>query len=288
MTQAMRATLRSYWSEATRYQWFLYGAGALLLASGVFHLGVYAVVGGPWEGDISWRKPIVFGFSFGITLVFLAAVMTFLPRRRVIGWLLAAVLGVTGILETGLISMQQWRGVPSHFNTATPVDALVFGLMGLLIGFLMLAIFAMTAWTLVSVRAPRSLAWAIGVGMVLLSVGQVLGASMIANGSNVFGEGGLMKLPHALSLHAIEVLPVMAWLLLFSDWNEASRLRVVLVAAAGYCLLVAAAAYQTFSGVAPFDMTLPSAVGHGIGVILLAFAGIVVLISLGQKWRRSA
>ena len=36
------------------------------MTSGFFHLGVYALDGGSWEGPVSWRKPVVFSLSFGI------------------------------------------------------------------------------------------------------------------------------------------------------------------------------------------------------------------------------
>jgi hypothetical protein len=62
---SMGARLRGYWLDATSYQRFLYGVGALLVASGLFHLTVFLVDGGPWAGPISWRKPATFGLSFG-------------------------------------------------------------------------------------------------------------------------------------------------------------------------------------------------------------------------------
>jgi len=41
--------------------------GLLLVASGMAHLVVWAVLGGPWEGPVTWRKPILFGISGGLT-----------------------------------------------------------------------------------------------------------------------------------------------------------------------------------------------------------------------------
>ena len=46
-----------------------YLIGAALIISGLFHLGVFAVRGGPWQGPVSWRKPATFGLSFGISLI---------------------------------------------------------------------------------------------------------------------------------------------------------------------------------------------------------------------------
>ena len=44
-----------------RYQRVMYAVAVLMLASGVAHVGVWAVDGGAWEGAVSWRKPILFG-----------------------------------------------------------------------------------------------------------------------------------------------------------------------------------------------------------------------------------
>ena len=67
------------------YQWAGYACGALLVASGLFHAMVYLVDGGGWEGPLSWRKPIVFGLSFGLTVLTVTWFMSFLRPRRVLG-----------------------------------------------------------------------------------------------------------------------------------------------------------------------------------------------------------
>ena len=175
LIRAMVATLRSYWSQAEGYQKFLYFTGGLLLVSAVFHTGVLIVTGGSLAGDVSWRKPILFGEAFGLNALSLAWVMTFLPKRRVRGWLLLGTAGLAFLGETFLIDMQQWRGVPSHFNSSTSFDAAVFSTMGVLIGFSGVVIAVVTLWTFLSLQAPRSLTWAIRAGMVLLVVAQFFG-----------------------------------------------------------------------------------------------------------------
>src|SRR2546422_10569930 len=85
------------------------------------------------EGDTSWRKPTLFGESFGLTCISVAWFLTFLPKRRIRGWLLAGTLGLANLGEVFLVGMQQWRGVPSHLNNSTPFDSAVFLAMGFLI-----------------------------------------------------------------------------------------------------------------------------------------------------------
>lgn len=174
LVRAMLGSVRGYWVRAESYQKFLYFIGALLLASAVFHTGVLIATGGSLEGPVSWRKPILFGEAFGLTALSVAWVMTFLPRYRIRGWLLAGTLGVANFGEVFWVSMQQWRGVPSHFNLATPFDAAAFTAAGGLIFFTATVITIVTLWTFLSLQAPRSFAWAIRAGMVLLIFSQLV------------------------------------------------------------------------------------------------------------------
>src|SRR4029453_633477 len=87
------------------------------------------------------------------------------------------------ILETALVTLQAWRGVPSHFNVATSFDALVT--RGLAAGgvVLVLLIVAMTVAAFrPNASVPASLHLAVQVGFVLLCGAMVVGGVMIAPG----------------------------------------------------------------------------------------------------------
>jgi len=103
---------------------------------------------------------------------------------------------------------------------------------------------------------------------------------MIRLSSHTFGAAGAMKIPHALALHGAQVLPVLAWLLLFTNWNEIQRTGTVTVGAAGYAGLVVVSASQTFSGRAPFDLDLPTALVLGICAVFLVGAYAAAVIGL--------
>ncbi len=111
---AMAASLTGYWERRTPAQTFLYAVGAALVAVGVVHLGVFAVGGGPWEGPLSWRKPITFGLSFGVTTLAVAWIATFLRLGRRAGAWLLGTFNVAMALEVAWVTLQVWRGVPSH------------------------------------------------------------------------------------------------------------------------------------------------------------------------------
>lgn len=287
LRRSMWATLRGYWTTAEGYQRFVYLVGALMFGSALFHSGVFLLDDIPWEGTVSWRKPIVFALSLGSTLFSLAWVLTFLPKRRRLNWGLMSILGVSMSVEYGLIVMQAWRGVPSHFNYTTPFDSAVFSMMGIMILIFGVICLIITGMVFFTVNAPASMVWAIRMGLLILAMSQFLGYMIVQNGTaqafsesgeyvrdvtetaSTIGAAGNMKVPHAVTLHALQVLPILAWLLLFSNWRERQRLQLVLVAGVGYSGLVGVSLIQTFSGQAAFDLSV---------LISLLLAGSVVSI----------
>ncbi|MEU8143590.1 hypothetical protein [Nonomuraea sp. NPDC048901] len=100
-----------------------YVIGLLLIVSGLVHLGVLVLDGGPWDGPVSWRKPFTFGVSFGLSVLSLTWVSQFIRLRRRNVFL--GVFAAASVVEVALISVQAWRGVPSHFNMSTDVDSLI-------------------------------------------------------------------------------------------------------------------------------------------------------------------
>jgi hypothetical protein len=148
-------------------------------------------------------------------------------------------------LELLAITIQAARGIPSHFNAATRVDALVFSGMGAAITALWLAELVITvrAFRFSFASAPRS--WAIRFGLVGTLLGGAIGfvmprptpaqrQSLEARqatpmvGAHAVGvpdggpglpltrwstQGGDLRVPHFFGLHTLQGLPLVAWLL---------------------------------------------------------------------------
>lgn len=267
-------------SPVASYQWFGYGCAALLVLSGLVHVVVFLVDGGSWEGPVSWRKPIVFGLSFGITLATITWLMSFLRSGRVGGWLVVGIFALASLGEVFLVSMQTWRGVASHFNETTAFDGSVFSFMGMLVAILVLVTVYVTVRSFVRMDAPPSLAWAIRLGLLLMLVSQAVGAQMIAEGGNTFGAAGALKVPHAVTLHAVQVLPALAILLLVSRSTERRRVRIVVLGAVGYAALIASTMVQTYDGRGPLDLSPLTTALALSGLLLLAGVGVVALRGL--------
>jgi hypothetical protein len=277
----------SFWQRGRRVERAGYVVGALLLASGLVHAGTLAIAGGSWEGPLSLRKAATFGLSFGLTLatiVWIASLLRLGDRSR--AWLVGAFTIASG-LETVLVSLQAWRRVPSHFNLETTFDAVVARTLAAG-GFALIAI--IVALTFISFRSdprvPVSLRTAIRIGFVSLLASLVVGALMIAKGMLlVFGgdpqaayaTGGALKPTHAVTMHAVLVLPALAWLLSFATWTERRRLGVVLLCAAGYVTLAAVVAVGNVVGLPPSELPLALVVISVLAVFAILVAGLLAV-----------
>ena len=232
-----------------------YLVGALLILSGLTHLVILLISGGSWEGPVSLRKPTTFGLSFGLTLINVTFIASFLSIKDRTRTLLVGIFAAACALETFLVSLQAWRGVPSHFNVETPFDAAVaqtlaaggFALVAVIVGLTIIALRDRT-----SLRPDLRLATR--AGWVALVGAQVAGGVMIGTGVRlVFGgdpqrayaTGGWLKPVHAMLMHGILVLPLAAWLISRTDWDERTQSRAIWSVIALYGLLFLGAVANT-------------------------------------------
>ena len=258
MVRRILISLRSFWTNARPVDRVGYCVGALLLASGLAHAALLIATGGAWQGPRSLRKPATFGLSFGVTLITIVWVASFIRLGRTVRILLLGVFAVACVLETALISMQAWRGVPSHFNVETRFDA---GVTGFLAGggvTLVLVILALTiAACRSNPRVPASLTLAVRIGLLTLCGSLTIGALMIAKGMALARGGnpeaayatrGALKPTHGALMHGVLLLPLFAWVLSFTDWSERRRLVAVSIASCAYVGIAAAVAAGNVAG----------------------------------------
>ncbi len=234
-------TLRRLWTSNAP----LTAAGLLMVAA------LAAFLAGLWldprviTGAPAWLKPAKFAASTAIFMFTLAWMFSYLPGwprlRRTVGWIAAATL----VLEVGLIALQAWRGTTSHFNVGTPLDAAVFAVMGAGILVQTASSVAVTVALWRQPFADRAFGWALRLGMVIALLGAstgglmtrptaaqladaraghrmtVVGAHTVGaadGGPGLPGTGwslqhGDLRVPHFVGLHAMQMLPLIALLL---------------------------------------------------------------------------
>ena len=256
-----------------------------LTASGVLMLVAFAVsvvamgldhreiLGAP-----RWLKPAKFGISTAIYAFTLAWIFTWLPERRrlkaVVGWIVSVVI----VLEVVLIDVQAARGVTSHFNVGTPFDAAVFGIMGTAILIAWLASIALTVALFRYRFADEAFGWALRIGMLITVLGQATGGimttptqaqlaaarttAMTVSGAHTVGapdggaglpitgwsrEHGDLRVGHFVGIHAVQLLPALAWLI-GPLGSAVRRRRAVLLLASAYFALFGILLAQALMG----------------------------------------
>ncbi len=285
----MRASLLGDWQQARPAQRFAYLAGGALVLVGLAHLAAWLAVGGAWQGPVSFRKPTTFGISFGLTTITLAWVSGHLRLTDRTRWVLLGPLAAADTTEVAWVSTQRWRGVASHFNFATSLDTRLF-LLGAA-AITVTVILALTVLAFTAIHATPSMALAVRAGLLVLLLAQGIGGWMIGHGVGpasdgvtqgltTFGAAGVMKVPHAVAMHAIQVLPGLAWLLAFARLAERRRLGLVAAATLGYGALVAVSLLQTAAGLAPLDLGVATAALSLLGLLLLGAAFGAALLAL--------
>jgi hypothetical protein len=256
-------------------------------------------------GAPAWLKPAKFAASIAIYSLTLAWIFTLLPdwrrTRRIVGWVTA----VTLVLEMIIISAQAWRGTASHFNVATPLDAVLFTVMGV-------AIFVQTLASITVATAlwrqhfgDAALGWALRMGMTLTIVGAFTGGLMTRptsaqlaaaragerltiagahtvgapdGGPGLIGSGwstehGDLRVAHFVGLHAVQVLPIVA--MVFARFAALGRVRtrLTIVAAASYLTLYVILLSQALRGVplvAPDATSVAQLIGWATGTAMAA------------------
>ena len=228
-----------------------YAVGGILLASGLIHVAILIIGGGSWQGPLSLRKAATFGLSFGLTSINVTFIASFVTLKNRSRNLLIGVFAAACVVETFLVSMQAWRGVPSHFNMETPFDAAVAETLAIGGFTLVVVIVALTVAALRDRAAlPPGLRLSIQAGLLALVGAQIAGGLMIATGvrlvfagdpQTAYATGGWLKPVHGVLMHGILVLPLLAWLTSTSRWSEATQWRAVRAGVAAYGLIVAGA-----------------------------------------------
>lgn len=218
-------------------------------------------------GQSAWIKPLKFALS---NTIYLWTIAWFLGDIRGQAQRAARLIGLGAagsmILEIVCIAGQSARGVPSHFNVAAGFDGAVFSLMGLgiLVNTLLVAWLTFLFW-LGPTDLPRPYLWGIRLGLLVFLLGSAVGSQMIAHMAHTVGApdggpglpvvgwstvAGDLRPAHLLGLHALQVLPLLGWLVVrcCGRLEPAKQTALVLSLAAAYVLITGLVLNQALRG----------------------------------------
>jgi hypothetical protein len=272
-------------------------------------------------GVPAWVKPAKFAISISIYAFTFAWLLGFVEGHSRLLRLIANVTVVSIIVEMAAIVTQAARGTTSHFNISTPFNFFVWMSMGAFI-VLVWTMNLLLAILLIRQRmTDRAFAWSIRLGVLISFVGMAVAFLMVrptpqqaaaiagGNGPRIVGAhtvgiadggpglpfigwstvGGDLRVGHFLGLHALQVLPLLGWLLsrrrgFLAFLSTVDRLALVWTGGLAYLGLVAIAVWQAMRGqsvIGPDAATLTAISALAAGVA----TSIAVIVA--RIWNRN-
>ncbi len=278
------------------------GSRVLLLVSLLSVLGLIAAGLGlaiddrTITGVPAWLKPAKFAISIAIYCATLAWFLTLVDGHRRLVRTVAWVTGVALALELVLITIQVVRGTNSHFNTAVGIDSTIFSVMGGLVALVFLAALVVGALLVRQKALPAVLGTGIRGGVGVAALGMAAAVLMLVNteynpgGGHTVGapdggpglwltgwstSNGDLRVAHFVGLHALQMLPLLAWLLrrYATALQTTTQIGLVRLATAASAALVILLAVQAERGL---PLLRPDST-----VIAAALLGVAVVVSIG-------
>lgn len=209
-------------------------------------------------GVSAWLKPAKFAISTAIFSATVAWIFGYLtPSKRLAR--LGDILSAVQILEVAIIYLQAWRGTTSHYNLSSPLDGILFSVMGIGIAILWIATIGVFLATMREHFDDKAWGWALRLGLLITVVGSAAGGMMIAHQAHTVGaldggpgipgvgwstEHGDLRIAHFFGLHGLQAIPFFAWLI-----RKRRRATVLVFGATGsYLALITILTWQAWRG----------------------------------------
>ncbi|MDQ3710848.1 MAG: hypothetical protein M3388_01305 [Acidobacteriota bacterium] len=211
-------------------------------------------------GSAAWLKPAKFSISLGIYSLTLLWLLSYVENHRRLVKIVANVTTISAFVEIAIIIGQVFRNTTSHFNYSTPLNEMLWIIMGASIVVLWLMTLLTAILLIRQKMTDKVFALGLRLGLLVSLVGMALGFMMVSHrtaqqaalaetgqpvltrGAHSFGvedggaglpfvgwstTGGDLRPAHFLGLHAMQILPFLGWFL--SGWrksklNEKQRL----------------------------------------------------------------
>lgn len=251
----------NFFTELKRRNALLYWFGLFNLAVATLCLILMAFEETQILGVNRWLKPFKFYASVGIMVLSMGWLLYYLNSAKKIkrySWLIV----ISMFFENGLIITQAIRNTTSHFNITSPVNGIVFNLMGIFIIVFTITIIlvCISFFRQKQFSIPDAYVWGIRLGILFfvffsLEGGMMLGLLKhtvggpdggpglpVANWSTQYGD---LRIAHFIGIHSLQVLP------LFGNYIAKTQKQTILFSIF-YFLLATALFLQAMKGIPLF------------------------------------
>jgi hypothetical protein len=110
-------------------------------------------------------------------------------------------------------------------------------------------------------------------------------ADPLAQSMSTYGAAGQLKFAHAVPMHAIQVLVVLAWLLARSGLPQRRQTQLVALGVVGYGGLFGVALGRTTAGLAPVELLDAWTFGYLLAAALLAVPVVAAVAAVAAHRR---
>ncbi|GGH48804.1 hypothetical protein [Microbacterium album] len=315
------ATARAPWLRPDRWHRPLVGL-ALAMAALTIVTAVLAIVD-PREilGQNAWFKPMKFALSIGLYALTLAWLIAQVRRRRRLADALGTVAVVGLVIEIVIIAGAAAVGTTSHFNVATPLNTSLWTVMAISITVVWLATLVLGVVVALNPGPDAARNLAVRSGVVLGLIGMALAFLMTGPqphqlddfqgiaGAHAVGvadggpglpflgwstEGGDLRIPHFVGLHALQAIPLGALALealsrrIRALRDPRVRLRLVGIGAVAFAAFLAILTWQALIGEPIVAPSAPVVVASTVTAVasLGAAAAVLALDRVPRASRR--
>lgn len=257
-----------------------------------------------------WVKPFKFAVSLGVYGLTIAWMLSVLPRRSRVGEWAAVVIVAVAVIEEAIIVLQAARGTTSHYNETTPFDAALWKAMGVSILLLFVSHLIIAVAALRQRIKDRTIAYGMRLGLGLSLVGMLAAVPMViprgepeidgVAGAHSVGvpdggpglpflgwstTGGDLRIGHFFGLHALQALPLLAFLLTRTGLGDRTGARLLLVGGGAYGVLNVLLTWQALRGQ---PLVKPDALTVSAWAALAAATAVAAATVLWTAKRREA
>lgn len=248
--------LKTFYTELNRRNHFLAKSGTFCFLLAALLLFFPLVDSRVLQGVNVWLKPLKFFVSVGVFFWTMGWFLDYLVEpnnvRRISLWIF-----ILMAIELILITFQAAQGKLSHFNISSILDGIIFQTMGIVITLNSFVVL----WFLFLFRKVKNLplgyALAIRAGLIIFLIAGFEGFIMASRLGHTVGapdgqEGivllgwaktyGDLRVFHFLGLHALQVLPLLAWFF----WKNNSLISGIV--SFFYFVLSSATLWMAFQG----------------------------------------
>jgi hypothetical protein len=280
------------------------GAGLSVVAVAIAVVGLLVdpaeITGAP-----AWMKPAKFSFSIAVYLLTMRWILGFVRGHSRLLLVLSTGIVAGLVAEMVLVDLQVLRGTTSHYNEATAFDAGVFYAMGGIVTIVLIATIAAGVLALRQRGLDAGLAAGLRWGIAVSVLGMAAAVTMIFNkqwndsGGHTVGapdggpgmpitgwslEHGDLRIGHFVGLHALQLLPLLAWALQrWTGWDAPTRARLLRIAGVAYIAVVALLVWQASRGQSILQPDVPTL---GAAAVIAGLA-IVAAAVVNDRWLRS-